>query len=135
MKDLLHMPELTLMKAFSLLPKLIAAIVGAILALVLSGDIDKEGKIKINRGVVLKFGFAIFISLFGGEFVIETYGLMHLSLWAQGFVMILMAVFGLLIIGIIYQSIELLKGKPLGDVVGEIMGAFMSIFSKGGDLK
>lgn len=135
MKDVLHMPEIGLMKAFSLLPKLIAAIVGAILALVLSGDIDKDGKIKINVGVILKFGCAIFISLFGGQYVIETYDMTRLTIWAQGFVMILMAVFGLLIIGILYQSIALMKGKPLGYVVGEIMSAFSSIFGKGGDAK
>ena len=35
--------------------KVVPAVVGAILALVLSGDIDKNGKIQISLGVITKF--------------------------------------------------------------------------------
>ena len=38
--------------------KIIPAIVGAILALVLSGDIDKKGKIQVTVSVIGKFAVA-----------------------------------------------------------------------------
>lgn len=47
------MQEIWLAKAVMFIPKIICAIAGAILALVLSGDIDQDGYIKINRGVRL----------------------------------------------------------------------------------
>lgn len=125
------MQELTYPKLFAVLIKVIAAIAGGILALVLSGDIDTQGRITITRNVVMKFVFAVCISLFGGAFVIETYNLDdNLSQVAQGFVMFLMAVFGLLFVGIFYQSIALMRGKPLGEVISEVMSAFTAIFSK-----
>lgn len=46
--------------------KLVPAVVGAILALVLSGDIDKNGKIQISLGVIGKFLFSVSVSLYGG---------------------------------------------------------------------
>ena len=45
--------------------KLVPAVVGAILALVLSGDIDKEGKIQVSLGVIGKFLFSVSVSLYG----------------------------------------------------------------------
>lgn len=49
----------------------------------------------------------------------------------QGFVMLKFAVFGLLAISILYQSIALLKGKPLPEVISEIKSAFVSIWGNG----
>ena len=52
----------------------------------------------------------------------------------QGFIMLMFAVFGLLIIGIAYQSIALLKGKSLAEVIAEVKAAFIAIISgKGGE--
>ncbi|MDM1246848.1 hypothetical protein HX005_08230 [Acinetobacter sp. R933-2] len=45
--------------------------------------------------------------------------------------MFIFAVFGLLAIGIVYQSIALLKGKPLSEVISEIKAAFISIIGNG----
>ena len=115
--------------------KLVPAVVGAILALVLSGDIDKEGKIQITLGVIGKFLFSVSVSLYGGSAFIEYYELSQYSHMAQGFVMLIFAVFGLLAIGIVYQSIALMQGKPLSEVVSEVKQAFISIIynDKGGD--
>ena len=114
--------------------KVVPAVVGAILALVLSGDIDKNGKIQISLGVIGKFLFSISVSLYGGSAFIEYYELSKYSHMAQGFVMLMFAVFGLLAIGIVYQSIALLKGKSLAEVIAEIKSAFIAIVSgKGGD--
>ncbi|AVN17620.1 hypothetical protein C6N19_06535 [Acinetobacter pittii] len=111
--------------------KIIPAVVGAILALVLSGDIDKTGKIQVSLGVITKFIFSVLVSLYGGAAFIEYYELSKYSHMAQGFVMLMFAVFGLLFIGIFYQSLALMKGKPLPEVIAEIKAAFISIISNG----
>ena len=111
--------------------KLIPAIVGAILALVLSGDIDKEGKIKVSLGLISKFLFSVSVSLYGGAAFIEYHELNNYSHKAQGFEMLMFAVFGLLAIGIAYQSIALLKGKSISDVIAEIKSAFIAIIGNG----
>ena len=114
--------------------KLVPAVVGAILALVLSGDIDKDGKIQVTLGVIGKFLFSVSVSLYGGAAFIEYYELNNYSHMAQGFVMLIFAVFGLLFIGIAYQSIALLKGKTVSEVIAEIKAAFVAIISgKGGE--
>ena len=115
--------------------KAVPAVVGAILALVLSGDIDKEGKIQVTLGVISKFLFSVSVSLYGGAAFIEYHDLNNYSQMAQGFVMLIFAVFGLLAIGIIYQSIALMQGKPLSEVISEVKAAFISIIysGKGGD--
>ena len=118
-------------KLLSLIITLIAICAGIILALVLSGDIDKDGYIKITRGVMLRFFSAFIISLFAGSFIIDVWHLQYLNLYSQGFIFFMTAVFGLLSIGVVYQSIKLMGGKSFGAVIGEIMSAFIAIFSKG----
>ena len=114
--------------------KAVPAVVGAILALVLSGDIDKDGKIQVSLGVIGKFLFSVSVSLYGGSAFIEYYDLNNYSHMGQGFVMLMFAVFGLLIIGIAYQSIALMKGKSISAVIAEIKSAFVAIVSgKGGE--
>ena len=115
--------------------KAVPAVVGAILALVLSGDIDKNGKIQVSMGVICKFLFSVSVSLYGGSAFIEYYELSRYSHMAQGFVMLIFAVFGLLAIGVVYQSIALMQGKPLSEVISEVKAAFISIIysGKGGD--
>ena len=115
--------------------KAVPAVVGAILALVLSGDIDKNGKIQVSMGVICKFLFSVSVSLYGGSAFIEYYELSKYSNMTQGFVMLIFAVFGLLAIGVVYQSIALMQGKPLSEVISEVKAAFISIIysGKGGD--
>ena len=114
--------------------KVVPAVVGAILALVLSGDIDKEGKIQVSLGVIGKFLFSVSVSLYGGSAFIEYYELSKYSHMAQGFVMLMFAVFGLLAIGIVYQSIALMQGKSISAVIAEVKAAFVAIVSgKGGE--
>ncbi len=129
-----RMHEQLSIKALPWIIKVVPAIVGAILALVLSGDIDKEGKIQVSLGVIAKFLFSVSVSLYGGAAFIEYHELNNYSHMAQGFVMLMFAVFGLLAIGIAYQSIALLKGKSMSAVIAEIKSAFIAILSgKGGD--
>ena len=114
--------------------KIFPAVVGAVLALVLSGDIDANGKIQISLGVITKFVCSVTVSLYGGSAFIEHYGYLTSSTMFQGFIMLMFAVFGLLFIGIAYQSIALLKGKTMAEVIAEIKSAFVAIISgKGGE--
>ena len=108
--------------------KIVPAVVGAILALVLSGDIDKDGKIQVSMSVIGKFLFSVSVSLYGGSAFIEYYELSKYSHMAQGFVMLMFAVFGLLAIGIIYQSMQMLKGKSFMQIIAEVKQAFGAIF-------
>ncbi|WEI17401.1 hypothetical protein PY247_12970 [Acinetobacter proteolyticus] len=114
--------------------KIFPAVIGAILALVLSGDIDKNGKIQVSAGVITKFVCSVTVSLYGGSAFIEHQGYLSTSTMFQGFIMLMFAVFGLLFIGIAYQSIALLKGKSMSEVIAEVKSAFMAIISgKGGE--
>ena len=108
--------------------KIIAAVVGAIFALTLSGDIDTEGRIKITMGVIMKFTFSVAISLYGGSAFSEYYGWHVYSHMTQGFVMLIFAIFGMLLIGIWYQAIQLLRGKTIGELIFEIRSAFKAMF-------
>ena len=124
------MHEQLSIKALPWFLKIIAAVIGAIFALTLSGDIDTDGRIKINFSVIMKFVFSLAISLYGGSAFIEYYELAsHYSHMAQGFVMLMFAVFGLLFIGIAYQSIALLRGKSVSEVIAEIKAAFVAIIT------
>lgn len=114
--------------------KIFPAVIGAILALVLSGDIDTNGKIQVSLGVITKFVCSVTVSLYGGTAFIEHYGYLNTSIMFHGFIMLMFAVFGLLFIGIAYQSIALLKGKTVSEVIAEIKSAFVAIISgKGGE--
>lgn len=108
--------------------KIIAAVIGAIFALTLSGDIDSEGRIKITKGLIIKFSFSVAISLYGGAAFLEYFQLTHYSHPAQGVVMLFFAVFGLLFVGILYQSIRLLEGKKPSELISEIKAAFAAMF-------
>mgnify|MGYP003565687802 FL=1 len=46
----------------------------------------------------------------------------------QGFVMLIFAIFGMLLIGIWYQAIQLLRGKTIGELIFEIRSAFKAMF-------
>ena len=114
--------------------KIFPAVIGAILALVLSGDIDKNGKIQVSAGVITKFVCSVTVSLYCGSAFIEHQGYLSTSTMFQGFIMLMFAVFGLLFIGIAYQSIALLKGKSMSEVIAEVKSAFVAIISgKGGE--
>lgn len=109
----------------------IAIAAGIVLSLVLSKDIDKDGYIKITRGVIIRFFLAVCFSIFVGSLIIDVWHLQYLGILSQGCIFFLTAVFGLLVVGIFYQSIELMRGEPLGKVIAEVMSAFVAIFKKG----
>lgn len=111
--------------------KIIPAIVGAILALVLSGDIDKKGKIQVTVSVIGKFAASVTVSLYGGSAFIEHFEMLKTSTMYQGFIMLMFAIFGLLAIGIVYQAVKMWKGKSLPEVIAEIKAAFLAILGKG----
>lgn len=115
-------------KALPWFLKIILVIIGVIFSLVLSGDVDKDGKITITKGLLIRFSFGVAISLFGGETFIEFYKLSGYSLMTHGFIMLMFAVFGMLIIGILYQALAMWRGKSLSEIIVEVKEAFAAIF-------
>ena len=122
--------DLILLKLLTFLPKVFAAVVGAVFGLMLSGDIGRDGKIQINMSVIIKFTITVTISLYGGEATIEYYQLQIYSVMTHGLIMLVWAVFGMLAIGIIYQSIALMQGKSLSAIIKEVKDAAFAIFGK-----
>ena len=122
--------ELIILKLMVFLPKVFAAVIGAIFGLMLSGDIGKDGKIQVNMSVIVKFTIAVTISLFGGAAHIEFMGYQDYSVLTQGAIMLVWAVFGMLAIGIVYQAVALWQGKTIAEVIKEIKDAAFAIFGK-----
>lgn len=122
--------ELVILKLMVFLPKVFAAVIGAIFGLMLSGDIGKDGKIQVNMSVIIKFTIAVTISLFGGAAHIEFMGYQDYSVMTQGAIMLVWAVFGMLAIGIVYQAVALWQGKTIAEVIKEIKDAAFAIFGK-----
>ncbi len=105
--------------------KLLALIVGGIISLVLSGDIDIDGndnaKLKINLKVLTKLLCSIGLGLFIGEFAIDYFDYEHLNYYSQSAVLMAFSVFGMLVFGILYRSVQLtLHEKTLSEIVIEV---------------
>ncbi len=120
------MPEK--LSALPWLIKLLALVAGGVICLALSGDIDKDGYIKVTRGVILRFTCSMFIGLYFGEFAIDHMNLEGLTHFAQGAILMLFSVFGLLILGILYRAVQLtLQEKTLSEIVSEIKQTISAI--------
>ncbi|MGE6479923.1 hypothetical protein ACQKEI_00990 [Psychrobacter namhaensis] len=122
--------DIILLKLLVFLPKVFAAVIGAVFGLMLSGDIGTDAKIKINMAVIIKFTIAVTISLFGGAAHIEIMGYQDYSVMTHGAIMLVWAVFGMLAIGIVYQAVALWQGKPLSAIIKEVKDAAFAIFGK-----
>lgn len=108
--------------------KIVAVIIGAIFSLTLTGDIDKDGKLKLSFGVLVKVTFSALLGFLGGDFLIEYFKLQSWSHSSHGLIMMVVSVFGMLLIGIVYQSIQLtLYGKEFSEIVSEIKEVFKSV--------
>ena len=107
--------------------KVFVAVVGAIFALVLSGDINQDGQFKVTIKLITNLAFSVCFSLSGGSAFIDYYELGHKSLMTHGFIMLMCAVFGMLLVGILYQSIALMRGKSIAEIIAEVKRAFVAI--------
>lgn len=103
--------------------KTMAALMGAVFALILSGDIDNQGRFKFSIPVMFKLSISWTIGLFGGQFVIDMLDWHKLSWLSHGFIYLVCAVFGMLFFGIIYRAAQLLNGKSLVEIIKEIKAA------------
>ena len=109
--------------------KVFAVIIGAVFAMTLTGDIDRDGKLKLSFGVFVKITFSAVFGFLAGAWLIEYMDWGHWSYASHGFVMMLCSVFGMTLVGIVYQSALLsLKGKKLSEIVAEVKSTFKSIF-------
>lgn len=118
------MPE-TLTKTIPFFIKLFALVVGGLISLVLSGDInldkDNNAKLIINLKVILKITCAIGLGLFGGEFFIDVFDFEYLNYYAQALFYLIFSSFGMLIFGTVYRSWQLTTSdKTLAQIVAEI---------------
>ena len=106
--------------------KFFAVIVGVIIALSMSGDIKPDGTVKISRGLIVRFTSGAISSLYMGQSVIELID-PKMSLSHQGTVMLLVAVFSWLALGIVYQCIAMMRGKTLSEVTSEVTAVIKAI--------
>lgn len=112
-------------KIIPFLTKMLALFIGAIISLILSGDISIDGddnaKLNINSIVFIKLICSIGLGLFLGEWTIDYWNFEHLNYYAQSAVLMMFSVFGMLIVGILYRSVQLTFGKKtLSEIVIEI---------------
>lgn len=125
------MPE-TLTKAVPFFIKLFALIVGGLISLVLSGDInldkDDNAKLNINLKVILKITCAIGLGLFAGEFVIDMFDFEHLNYYAQALFYLIFSAFGMLFIGTLYRGWQLqFTDKTLSEIIAEIKNVIKAL--------
>lgn len=112
----------------SLIIKILAVIIGAVFALTLTGDID-QNKLKLSIGVLIKLSFSAFFGFLMGGWVIEYFNLSNYSYYTHGFIMMLCSLFGMTLVGIVYQSIILATtDKTPSQIVKEIKDTFKAIF-------
>lgn len=121
-----------LTKAVPFLAKLFALIIGGIISLVLSGDINLDNQsnpqLNINLKVILKLICSVGTGLFLGEFTIDYWDFEHLNYYSQAIFYLLFSAFGMLIFGIIYRSVQLtLTDKKLSEVVTEIKNTIKAL--------
>lgn len=114
-----------LLENLPFLVKLLALLVGGIIALVLSGDIkiddDDNANLKINGKVIIKLLCSIGLGLFLGEWTIDYWNFEHLNYYAQSAVLMMFSIFGMLVFGIIYRSVQLTTHeKTLSEIIFEI---------------
>lgn len=105
--------------------KFFALFIGGIISLVLSGDINIDDNdnatLKINMRVIIKLLCSIGLGLFLGEFIIDYFDYEHLNYYSQSAVLMAFSVFGMLIFGILYRSVQLtMSDKTLSQIVIEI---------------
>ncbi|MFK3989977.1 hypothetical protein ACI2JM_06610 [Psychrobacter sp. NPDC064578] len=122
--------DLIILKLLAFMPKILIAVVGAVFGLMLSGDIGRDGKIQVSVAAMIKFVIAVTISLVGGSAHIEIMQWQDYSVTVHGLIMLMWAVFGMLAIGIIYQSVALMQGKSIAEIIKEVKDAAFAIFGK-----
>ena len=112
-----------------LIVKILGVILGAIFALTLTGDIDQNGKLKLNLSVAVKFAFSAYLGFIGGAWLIEYMSWERYSYASHGFIMMMVSVFGMTAVGVVYQAFKLsTTNKTLSEIITEIKEAFKAIF-------
>lgn len=109
--------------------KIIGVIIGAVFALTLTGDIDTDGKLKLSLGVLIKIAFSAYFGFLAGAWLIEYMGWGNWSHASHGFVMMLCSVFGMTLVGAVYQAIKLsTTDKTPSEIVREVKDTSKAIF-------
>lgn len=112
-----------------LVVKIIGVVIGAVFALTLTGDIDTDGKLKLSLGVLIKIAFSAYFGFLSGAWLIEYMGWGNWSHASHGFVMMLCSVFGMTLVGAVYQAIKLsTTDKTPSEIVREVKDTSKAIF-------
>jgi len=123
--------EALLLKLIMYLPKVLFAIIGAIIALIFSGDIKPDGSVKIGWGLIIKLSISIALGLSIGETVIYYFDWTQIPVVAIGLVFLLASALGMLVLGMVYRSLQLtFTDKTVSEIIKEIQGAISAIFGK-----
>lgn len=120
-------------KTFPFLAKLFALIIGGIISLVLSGDVNldsnNQAQLNINLKVVLKLLCSIGMGLYLGEFTIDYWDFEHLNYYAQSAVLMAFSIFGMLAFGVLYRSVQLtFTDKELSEIITEVKKTIQVLF-------
>lgn len=105
--------------------KLLALIVGGILSLVFSGDInldnDNNVRLTISMKVVLKLLCAIVVGLHFGDFTVDYFDYENMDYYSKAVFYLLSSMFGMLALGTVYRSFQLtFTDKTLSEIVAEV---------------
>jgi len=123
--------EALLLKLIVYLPKILFATIGGIIALIFSGDIKPDGSVKIGWGLIFKLSISIALGLSIGETVIYYYGWSQHPVIAIGIVFLMSSAFGMFLLGIVYQSLQLtFTDKTVPEIIKEVKDAFFAVFGK-----
>ena len=123
--------EALLLKLAIYMPKVLFATIGGIIALIFSGDIKPDGSVKIGWGLIVKLSISIALGLSIGETVIYYYGWSQHPVIAIGIVFLMSSAFGMFLLGIVYQSLQLtFTDKTISEIIKEVKDAFFAVFGK-----
>jgi len=123
--------EALLLKLIVYLPKILFAVIGAIIALIFSGDIKSDGSVKIGWGIIVKLAVSITLGLSIGETVIYYYGWTDHPVMTIGIVFLVSSALGMLVLGMVYRSLQLtFTDKTVSEIIREMKAALAAILGK-----
>lgn len=123
--------EAILINVLAYLPKVLFAVIGGGIALIFSGDIRSDGCVKIGWGIIIKLSASVALGIAIGDAMIFYLDWQHIPIAALGLVFLIGAALGMLLLGLVYRSVELtFTDKTLPEIIKEVKDAFFAVFGK-----
>lgn len=112
-------------------PKFCLLLSGGVIALIFSGDIRSDGCVKIGWGIIIKLSASVALGIAIGDAMIFYLDWQHIPIAALGLVFLIGAALGMLLLGLVYRSVELtFTDKTLPEIIKEVKDAFFAVFGK-----